>query len=426
MSAHSPFGPSSAHRWKPCPGSVILCAGFPNTSSDAAIEGSAAHCVAKHLLTGEEVSLGLPVEPGVIYNPTRDRLHIDGGLDYHGSVVVTAEMIAFCWDYVDYCRALPAEQALVETRVDYSEFVPMGFGTSDFIAISGDTIDVVDLKYGTGKRVYAAGNPQGLLYALGSYIAIGKPPQVKKARVHIHQPRLDHIDVAEFSIEEVIEYGHKAGASARAALAALEDHFLDITPLLNPGEEQCFWCAAKATCPARAGMALRTAMVEFSTVSDVLDELVLEPTIPVREPKLLTPTDLSLLLPAVKHLKKWCNDVEAAAMRVFLDTKGAGMPGAKLVNGRGSNEWRDAELATNTLVLEYGLDEDAVMPRSLVSPAQAKKLVGGKAFKSLESLVEKRPGKATLVPASDPRPAIDVMAGAEFSVETQTEEGENV
>lgn len=417
MSAHSPFGPSSAHRWKPCPGSIILCAGIPDTTSAAAIEGSAAHCVAKHLHTGEEVIVGLPVEPGMIYHPARDVIHLDGGADYHGSVVITEEMIEYAQAYVDYCRLIPAEQTFVETRVDFSEYVPMGFGTSDFIAICGDTIDTVDLKYGVGKQVWAGGNgkDQGLLYTLGAYIRAGKPHHIKKARVHIHQPRLDHIDVAEFTIEEVLAYGEAAGESARLAIAAQEDPFMDITPLLNPGSEQCFWCPAKATCPARAEFGLRTAMQEFSTVPDALDTLLIDGELPLRKPALLTPADLALLLPAVDAVAKWCKDVMAAAMRAFVESKGDALPGYKLVGGRSNTVWKDDGAAADTLILEYGLAEEVVLPPRLVSPAVAKKLVGKKAAGQLEPLITKPPGTPKLVPATDPRPAINVMDGSEFA-----------
>lgn len=56
----------------------------------------------------------------------------------------------------------------LESRVDYSDWAPEGFGTVDCLIISADKLCVVDYKNGAGVDVPAEGNSQMKLYALGA------------------------------------------------------------------------------------------------------------------------------------------------------------------------------------------------------------------------------------------------------------------
>ena len=56
----------------------------------------------------------------------------------------------------------------VEKQVDYSNYVPDGFGTSDCIIVCGENLHIIDFKYGKGVPVSAEDNPQMKLYALGA------------------------------------------------------------------------------------------------------------------------------------------------------------------------------------------------------------------------------------------------------------------
>jgi hypothetical protein len=79
-----------------------------------------------------------------------------------------------------------------EVRVDFSDYVPEGFGTCDNVMIGGDTITITDYKHGKGVQVDAESNTQMMLYALG---ALKKYAQIfgdtiKNVRLCIVQPRI--------------------------------------------------------------------------------------------------------------------------------------------------------------------------------------------------------------------------------------------
>jgi hypothetical protein len=173
MTAHALLGASKAHRWMRCPGSIALEAGIPDISSPHAEEGTRAHLLAENILSG------------VCFPPPDD------------------EMLTNVMFFVDYVRReAEGHHLLIEQRVDYSDVigVPDSFGTSDAIILAGDTIKIIDLKYGMGVRVNAEENEQLMLYALGALETFGVTGSYKKAKLVIVQPRLDHISEWEVAI----------------------------------------------------------------------------------------------------------------------------------------------------------------------------------------------------------------------------------
>ena len=99
MTAHAKLSASGASRWSVCTAAPDLEAGFPDTSSPFAEEGTLAHAVAEALLTRREPPA----------HPPEMREFIDtyiAQLDQYNNV--------------DYLR--------VEHRTDFSEWVPDGFG----------------------------------------------------------------------------------------------------------------------------------------------------------------------------------------------------------------------------------------------------------------------------------------------------------
>ena len=142
--SHAKLSPSSAFRWLNCPGSIRLSAGIEDTSSPAAEEGTRAHELAEAMLGGKK-----------------------GKAD-------SDEMLAYVQQYVDYVREIAGDSKIyIEQRVDLTEYVPNGYGTADVITITGDTLHVIDLKYGL-SRVFPKDNPQLYLYALGAYTGLKK------------------------------------------------------------------------------------------------------------------------------------------------------------------------------------------------------------------------------------------------------------
>lgn len=150
-------------------------------------------------------------------------------------------------------------EMLVEVQVKFDLWIPQGFGTSDCIIFKDDGVcHVIDYKHGSGVKVYAEHNPQGMLYGLGVIQEFGFIHNIKTLKLTIVQPRLDHIDEWEISREDLLAWGEEIKPIAELAMT-------DVAPL-NAGEKQCQFCRAKLGCRARAEMAMNIAQMEFDPV----------------------------------------------------------------------------------------------------------------------------------------------------------------
>ena len=358
MTAHSNLGPSSAHRWLTCPGSVAAIEALPirDESSPWAAEGTLAHDVGEKILKGESTPDDLP----------------EGMFDY-------VEV------YVEYVQntAKGADALMVEERVDFSDWVEGGFGTADAIVIHDETMHVIDLKYGMGVKVDADENPQGMLYALGAYSLTEMTHDIKTVVITIVQPRLDHISEWSISTDDLLRWAE--WVRERAEIAREAD-----APRV-PGEKQCRFCDAKATCKALQKYTEAIVMADF----DDLDEAA--------NPDTLTDDQLRQALEAKPVIEGWLTAVEAV-IKDRLEA-GEGFPGFKLVAGRSLRQWENEALAEVTL---EGLLGDEAYSTKLLSPAQAEKKLGKTRKGEIEDLIIKPQGKPTLAPESDKRPAINV------------------
>ena len=370
MTAHAKLSASGSHRWLACAASVRAEEPFPDKSSIYADEGSAAHELGELTLADDALNCA----------------------DFVGQTlpetgwVVTKEMADYTQEYVDYVRQFSGWRA-IEVRVDYSQWVPEGFGTSDAIVIDGDTMRVIDLKYGKGIPVWAENNTQGMLYALGAYADYGSLCEIKRIIITIVQPRLDHISEWSIDLPDLLKWGEWASQRAEATE--------DPNAPFNPGEKQCQWCKAKPTCVALQKHTEAAIMAEFS--DDMFDSMA-----PVNH---LTDDQLAKALAAKSLINGWLEAVEAHVAE-RLET-GQGFPGFKLVAGRSLRQWDSEHPDTVEAALIELLADDA-FERKLVSPAQAEKKLGKKAAKQLDSFIVKPQGKPVVVPENDPRPAVSI------------------
>ena len=363
MTQHAKLSASGSHRWLSCLGSVDAEKSFKDFSSAAAQEGTAAHELAEI----------------VLQNGGNCHALIDKPLIETNTHTVTEEMADYVQEYVDYVTSVGGEQ-FYEERVDFSEWVPEGFGTSDVIAINGETLDVIDLKYGKGLRVDADENSQGMLYALGAYNEYGMIYSFKTVRIHIVQPRLDHISVWEISIEDLLKWGAWVAEQAQTIQEGGAPR--------NPGEKQCQWCKAKAACPAIKSYAENIIMSGF----DELDSPM---------PDTLNDDELRAALESKKLIVSWLDAVESLVNERLQ--KGEAFEGFKLVAGRSLRKWGDEEAACDTL--EACLGNEAY-ERKLLTPAKAEKALGKTRAKDIQDLIVKPEGKPTLAPESDKRKSI--------------------
>ena len=365
---HAILSASGAHRWLACTRSARIEAELPDNAGAAAAEGTLAHEVAeqrlKNFLTKEPITIKLDE--------------------------IDAEMQEAVDLYVDTCmekineawRESPDAEVHVEERLDFSEWVPEGFGTGDMVIMSDEYIEVIDLKYGKGVPVSAVGNPQMRLYALGLYAKYGALYGADKVRMTIVQPRLDSISSDELTVKELLAWGNDVvGPKAQLAWKG-KGNFV--------AGDHCRFCKARATCRKLAEYEL---------------EGIKEDTRPAQ----LTDIEIAEIVQRADAIKKWLTSVEEFALQQALD--GTEWPGLKVVAGRSVRKITDAERAAE--LLTSGGYTDIYKPQELKTLTALEKLVGKKKLADiLADVIDKPAGKPTLVPESDKRPPMEIEAAA--------------
>ena len=372
---HALLSASGAHRWLLCTPSAKLEEQFPDTTSEAAREGTLAHELAELKVRNyfNPADISKRKLNAQIKKMKENELWQD-------------EMLGHTDTYIDYIRdvsiKLPSQPYVaVEKRLDLGAYVPEGFGTADCIMLQGEDLFVLDFKYGNGVPVSAEENPQMMLYALGAYKAYCFLYPISRIHMSIIQPRLDNISEWECSLEELLKFGQYV--SERAALAVKgEGDFC-------PGEKQCRFCRAKQQCRARADHNIRMA---FSPDKGKM-------------PPLISSEEAGRYLLEGEDLEKWLKDLKEWALAECL--AGKQVPGWKAVEGRGSRDWTDMDAAFEKLT-KSGVTEEAMLwEKKPLTLAQVEKMVGKKDFQdAVGEFVVKKPGKPALVKESDKREAI--------------------
>ena len=396
-----------------CPGSHILQQGLPDTSSEYAAEGTAAHQVLTWALREERPAasyIGRQIHLNAAGKPCADSL-----ATY--TFVVDDDMASHVQVCVDYCLDLKGDDGVmfVDIRVNYSEYLGVNtdeaWGTADVIIVRGDEIIVVDFKYGRGVEVSAERNPQMSLYALGALQAYqGLVADYQRVRMAISQPRAKKAPSEwDCSVEELETWGRSTARSAvntctNAAILDENDPVWQDT-FLRPGEKQCKFCKAKATCPAlRAEI---DATVTLGTPADVGEfETIAKPTAATPEPT------LAGALSKVDMIEDWCKAIRAEAERRLL--AGEPVTGFKLVQGKkGNRAWSKAADAEKYLRETVRLPIEKAYDMKIISPTTAEKLakagdIGPRQWATLKDLITQPEGKPHVAPASDSRPALVV------------------
>ena len=369
---HALLSASGAHRWLHCTGSPLLEKDFPDSTSVYAQEGTLAHelCELKLMAyTGEITKRKL--------TSMKNRLM--------KSELWQPEMESTSETYLDYIKDITMSYTvkpviLTEKRVDFSRYVPEGFGTADCLILAGDTLHVVDYKHGKGVVVDADHNPQMMLYALGAMSELSLLYRFKFVHMTIVQPRVNNISEFTLTADELTEWGEMV-VKPKAEVA-----------ISGKGEfeagDWCRFCRAKQQCKTR-----------YESNDSLYPELSER-----HDPRLITLAELGEYLKRGKDMAAWLEDMKEYALSESL--AGADVPGWKAVEGRGSRAFTDTDEAVDTLI-KNGIDESVLYERRVLTLAQMEKAVGKKAFGEIVgSLVVKNPGKPTLVEESDKRPKI--------------------
>lgn len=379
-SAHAILSSSSAHRWIPCPGSVKLGSQFPSSSSIYADEGTLAHEAAEQMIKTGKVSAAHKKKINKFYeeNP---------GLGGNAE-----QMIKTLEPYVEFVKEEFAEQShidpatelMTEQRVNLTQWIPEGFGTSDVVIIRTGRLHIIDLKYGKGVPVFAEGNPQLRLYALGSLDLLDAVYDVSEVVMTIYQPRLDNVSTDKMPAAELYNWAEEVVRPA--ALLALTDN----APMT--AGDWCQFCPARKSCRTRA-----------NTYTDLMHYMA---------EKCLTVDEIAELLGKVDGLVKWAEDLKDGALTRALE--GEEFPGWKVVEGRSNRKYSGTEEEIVRQCEGAGYDRALLFETKLLTVTNMEKLMGKKQFAEvLGGYVEKPQGKPTLAPESDKRPALTNNSAAE-------------
>ena len=360
---HAVLSASSAHRWLNCTPAPRLEQEFDDHETEAAAEGSAAHALAEHKL---RKALKLrSKKPISQYDCDEMDEYTSGYVDFVMEALAEAK------------TTCPDPQVLIEQNLDFSCYVPDGFGTGDCLIVASPRLHVIDFKYGLGVLVDAYQNPQMMLYALGALRIFDCLYDITEVAMTIYQPRRENVSTWTISVDELREW-------AETTLRPKADLAFKGEGNYAPGS-WCQFCRAAVKCRARADAKLELAKFEFA------------------QPPLLSDVEIGEILTKLDDLTHWANEIVAYAQDAAIN-HGKQWPGYKLVESRTIRKYSDEEAAAQAANAAGYHD---IYKKSLISITEMEKLMGKQTFKEvLGGLVVKPAGKPTLVPASDKRPAI--------------------
>ena len=369
MPKHAYLSASASHRWLACPPSAKLCANILDQASEYAQQGTDCHELCAYLV---EKALGRDV-----IDPTENLTYYDAEMqncaeEYRNYVLEQIEAAKeFCKD----------PQVMIEQRLDFSRWVENGFGTGDCVIVADEVLQIIDYKHGLGILVSAGddehgGNSQMMCYALGALKVFGDIYDINQIKMTIFQPRRDNISTYTISKEDLLKWADEVLAPTAQLAYVGKGEF-------NAGDH-CTFCKVKATCRKRAEYNLELAKYDFEM------------------PTTLDDTEIVAILEKVDEMISWGNDIKDYALQQAQS--GVHFEGWKIVEGRSNRKYTDENAVADT-VKDAGFDP---YEKKLLGITAMSTLLGKKKFEELlGGLIYKPPGKPTLVPESDKRPAMN-------------------
>lgn len=367
MTEHAKLSASSAYRWLACPPSVALSEEYPDKASTYAQEGTDAHTLCQYKV---EKALGReaddPVENLTYYNAEMENC-AEGYADFVMDKVAAARKI--CKDAI----------VMVEQRLDFSKYVPGGFGTGDCVIVADGSLYIIDFKYGLGVIIEAVRNPQMMCYALGALQMFDELYDIKEIHMSIYQPRRQNVSTYTMTKNALLDWAKKT--LMPTAKLAFE----------GKGEFQagdhCRFCKAKAVCRKRAEYNLELARYDFAM------------------PSTLEPREIAAILPKIDSLVAWGEDIKKYALDQAL--AGTNYEGYKVVQGRSTRKYTSESDVAKAVVAE-GFNP---YEKKLLGVTAMQAMLGKKRFNEiLGKFIYKPEGKPTLVPETDPRPVMNSVA----------------
>lgn len=370
--AHAVLSASSSARWLACPPSAVASLVYGEQETEATREGTIAHEVAEIIVRNELLCEKLGEFP-------------EG---------TTQEMIDCAEKYSDYIQEQitgPDPLIMLERRVDFSPWVPDGFGTADCIIIQGKTMDVIDYKYGKGVMVSAVDNPQEMLYGLGALNDYGFAYDIEQVRLHIFQPRMGNTSLHDVTVTDMMLWSEAIKPIAAQAAKGEGEYVTG---------EHCRFCPHAGRCK------------ELNNVcSEYVNAHGLHVTVPI-----LSTYELAEFLQMEPLISIWLKRVKDQALNSMLN--GEQIPGYKLVEGKpGNRKWKD-EVDAFKFLIANGYSRDEITETRLLSPAAMEKAFGKKkAGELMFGLVDRAPGSPTIALESDKRQPYNSLSEAQKDFE---------
>lgn len=366
---HAILSASSSHRWLGCTPSARLEQEFADHETEAAAEGTAAHALCEHKLRKAlKMRSKKPVSK-------YDCDEMDAYTDAYVQFVLEAisEAKQNCAD----------PTVLIEQKLDFSCYVPDGFGTGDCLIVADKNLHIIDFKYGQGVLVDAEENPQMMLYALGALKLFDCLYDIETVSMSIFQPRRENVSTWTIAVSDLMDWAENTLIPKAELAFKGEGEYI-------PGA-WCQFCKASVKCRARAEAKLELAKFEFA------------------QPPLLSDEEIEEILGKLEDLTKWANEIAAYAQEAAIN-HGKVWAGFKLVESRTNRKYTDEDAVIEAAKAAGYHD---IFKQSLITITEMEKLMGKKIFAEiLGAFIVKPQGKPTLVPASDKRPAI-LTTGAE-------------
>lgn len=378
--SHAVLSASSSHKWLVCTPSARLEEQFPNKTSEYMEEGTLAHEIAEFKVRSyflEAISKSAYTRR---LNKLKEKQHF------------SQEMLIHTDTYLEYIKGESLKTSskpfiALEQKVDFSQYVPEGFGTADCIMISGNDLHIIDFKYGKGVKVDATENPQMKLYALGVLFQYGMLYDIKQIRMTIVQPRLDSISEFSMPKDALIEWGENV------VKPQAEKAFMGIGDFVQG--DHCRFCRAKGACEFRAK--------ENMKIVEEIQE---------KYNGIISDKEVGEMLSKTDGIEQWLQDLKEYALQQIL--KGKEVPGWKAVEGKSNRELVDIDKAFEILEAN-GYKSEILYEKKPLTLTQLEKTIGkANVAKAIGDYIEKPKGAPTLVKSTDKRESFKISAQEEF------------
>lgn len=377
---HSVLSPSSSKIWLTCTPSALMATLMPEEDTFFTHEGTTAHELAEYkvrkYVIGDE-NVADPRTNPEFMNEVNEEMekHTDSYAEYAARTVEAFESDGYFAD------------VFTEIPLDLTSFVPEGKGTADMVIIAGDTIKIIDFKYGAFRKVEGERNSQMMIYALGAAEKFKEFGPFSKVSMTIFQPRMDNIVSDEISMSELIEWRDNV-VIPQAAKAIEGDGEL-------VSGKHCEFCRARLLCKEYR----KKTIENMEAIYDLMNEI--KNTLSEKDKKsksiskimanLLSPEQMGYVMNLGDGIDSWVKNIKECALKTALD--GKKIPGYKLVEAEGKDVMTEDAAKK---VKELGFDP--FKPAEYKSKSALSEEINAKTF-TLEvlPLMGKSPSKPALV-----------------------------